>query len=101
MRAISTQTSELSDLSNCESELNNYLAGHPDWDCNQGWKSMLNNMQLLLLPLLALKLVEPWLKVFESPLLVSSFNTLIGLVNLYANALTGTKLNTTHQFSSS
>jgi SRSO17 transposase len=101
MRAISTQTSELSDLSNCQSELNNYLAEHPDWDCNQGWKSMLNNMQLLLLPLLALKLVEPWLKVFEAPLLVSSFNTLIGLVNLCANALTGTKLNTIHQFSSS
>ncbi|WP_019487087.1 hypothetical protein [Kamptonema formosum] len=61
---------------------------------------MLNNMQLLLLPLLALKLVEPWLKVMQAPLLVSSFNTLIGLVNLCANALTGTKLNAIHQFSS-
>ncbi len=100
MRAISTQSSELSNLSSCQSELNSYLAEHPDWDFNQGWKSMLNNMQLLLLPLLALKLVKPWLKVFESPLLVSSFNTLISLVNLCANALTGTKLNAFHQFSS-
>ena len=49
-------------------------------------------MQLLLLPLLFLRLVEPWLKVFENPLLLSSFNTLISLVNLCANALTGTKL---------
>jgi hypothetical protein len=57
-------------------------------------------MQLLLLPLLSLRLVEPWLKVFENPLLVSTFNTLITLVNLCANALTATKLNPLHAFSS-
>jgi SRSO17 transposase len=97
LSANSTQSDELSD---CQSELNSYLAKHPDWDLNQGWKSMLNNMQLLLLPLLSLRLVEPWLKVFENPLLLSSFNTLINLVNLCANALTVTKLNPLHTFSS-
>jgi hypothetical protein len=57
-------------------------------------------MQLLLLPLLSLRLVEPWLNVFENPLLLSSFNTLISLVNLCANALTETQSNPLHAFSS-
>jgi len=83
-----------------QTELNSYLAKHLGWDFNQGWKSMLNNMQLLLLPLLSLRLIEPWLKVYENQLLLSSFNTLISLVNLCANALTETKLNHLHEFSS-
>lgn len=97
LSANSTQSDELSD---CQAELNSYLAKHPDWDFNQGWKPMLNNMQLLLLPLLSLRLIEPWLKVFENPLLLSSFNTLISLVNLCAHALTATKLNPINAFSS-
>jgi SRSO17 transposase len=98
--SLTASFTQFSDLSTGQSELKNYLAEHPNWDVNQGWKSMLNNVQLLLLPLLALKLVEPWLKVFENPLLVSSFNTLISLVNLCANALAGTKLNAIYSFSS-
>lgn len=98
--SLSANLTQSEQLSDCQTELNSYLAKHPDWNFNPGWKSMLNNMQLLLLPLLSLRLVEPWLKVFENPLLVSTFNTLITLVNLCANALTGTKLNPLHAFSS-
>ena len=91
---------ESSDLSTAQSELLSYLAQHPDWDFHPGWKSMLNNLQLLLLPLLALKLVEPWLRVFDNPLLVRSFHSLISLVNLCANAFTGTPFIPFHLFSS-
>jgi len=98
--SLSANSNQSEQLSDCQAELNGYLAKHPDWNFNQGWKSMLNNMQLLLLPSLALRLVEPWLKVFENSLLLSSFNTLISLVNLCANALTRTTLNPLHSFSS-
>ena len=98
--SLSANSNQSEQLSDCQAELNGYLAKHPDWNFNQGWKSMLNNMQLLLLPSLALRLVEPWLKGFENSLLLSSFNTLISLVNLCANALTRTTLNPLHSFSS-
>ncbi len=61
---------------------------------------MLNNIQLLLVPLLAFNLVKPWLRVFNNPLLVSSFLTLISLVNLCANAFINRDLTTIHSFSS-
>jgi hypothetical protein len=60
----------------------------------------LNNVQLLLVPLLAFNLVKPWLLVFNNPLLVSSFLTLISLVNLCANAFLNRDLTTIYSFSS-
>jgi hypothetical protein len=87
-------------LSTCQAELESYLAAHPDWQIKSGWKSMLNNVQLLLVPLLAFNLVKPWLRVFNNPLLVSSFLTLISLVNLCANTFLNRDLTTIHSFSS-
>jgi SRSO17 transposase len=63
-------------------ELKSYLSEHPQWDKHRGWKSALNNLQLLLLPLLAFNLIKPWLTVFGNLLLEQSFNTLIAYVNL-------------------
>ena len=98
--APSPQPSKPVQLSTCQAELESYLAAHPDWQIKSGWKSMLNNVQLLLVPLLAFNLVKPWLRVFNNPLLVSSFLTLISLVNLCANAFLNRDLTTIHSFSS-
>lgn len=87
-------------LSTCQLEFKNYLAEHPYWEHQQGWKSMLNNMQLLLLPLLAFNLVKPWLTVFTNPLLVDGFNTLISLVDLCASTLTKPRITGVYPFSS-
>ncbi len=78
--------SESIELKIVESELKSYLAKHPNWDRHRGWKSALNNLQLLLLPLLAFNLVKPWLTIFSNPLLEQSFNTLIAFVDLCAHA---------------
>jgi Transposase DDE domain len=69
-----------------ESELKSYLSKHPNWDEHRGWKSALNNLQLLLLPLLAFNLIKPWLTIFGNPLLEQSFNTLISFVDLCSHA---------------
>jgi hypothetical protein len=61
---------------------------------------MLNNLQLLLIPLLAFNLVKPWLTVFDVPLLLSSFQELISLVALAAHAFTQRGLSHLHSFSS-
>ena len=101
LQAIPPYSPDLPELSICQAELTRYLVEHPDWDHRQGWKSMLNNMQLLLLPLLAFQLIKPWLTVFDNSLLVKGFNTLITLVNLSSNALIRTRLTALHSFSSS
>ena len=83
-----------------ESELKSYLSKHPNWDEHRGWKSALNNLQLLLLPLLAFNLIKPWLTIFGNPLLEQSFNTLIAFVDLCAHAFDSLGLLSVHPFCS-
>jgi hypothetical protein len=61
---------------------------------------MLNNIHLLLLPLLAFNLVKPWLKVFDIPLLFSGFNILLALVDLCAYTFVNPGFIPLHSFSS-
>ena len=98
--ALAPQPSQPTQISTCQTELESYLAAHADWQQKAGWKSMLNNVQLLLLPLLAFNLVKPWLRVFSNPLLTSSFLALISIVDLCANAFLDRDLTTIHSFSS-
>jgi hypothetical protein len=63
-------------------EFKNCLSEHPHWSSGNGWKSTLNNIQLLLIPLLSFSLIKPWLTIFENPLLEKCFSTLIMLVDL-------------------
>ena len=83
-----------------ESELKSYLSKHPNWDEHRGWKSALNNLQLLLLPLLAFNLIKPWLTIFGNPLLEQSFNTLIAFVDLCTHAFDSLSLLSVHPFCS-
>jgi SRSO17 transposase len=82
-------------------ELNNCLSEHPHWSSNNGWKSTLNNIQLLLIPLLSFSLIKPWLTIFENPLLEKCFSTLIMLVDLCGYAFESSAFSSVHSFSSS
>lgn len=85
-QSLPTSISESIEPKIVESELKSCLAEHPNWDEHRGWKSALNNLQLLLLPLLAFSLIKPWLTIFGNPLLEHSFNMLITYVNLCSYA---------------
>lgn len=98
--AHSPQSPAHNQLSVCQEELANYLSVHPDWSQRPGWKSTLNNLRLLLIPILAFNLVKHWLAVFDIPLLPLGFQELISLVALVANAFTERGLSHFYSFSS-
>jgi hypothetical protein len=54
---------------------------HDWWSENQGWKSLLNNLRLILQPSVSLNLIMPWLKVFPNPQLYWGFSRLISFMN--------------------
>jgi hypothetical protein len=54
---------------------------HQQWDCGGGWKNTLNNLRLILQPILLLWLIFPWLAVFPNSKLLLGFNHLISSIN--------------------
>ncbi len=54
---------------------------HELWDQGKGWKSLLNNIQLLLQPYLYFNFILKWLKVFKIPQLSLGFLKLIAKIN--------------------
>ncbi|MBO0347867.1 hypothetical protein J0895_01830 [Phormidium pseudopriestleyi FRX01] len=60
---------------------------HPHWDHQRSWKSSLNNLHLLLLPMLGFNLILYWLQVFPIPQLSLGFPQLISLINRASLAL--------------
>jgi SRSO17 transposase len=57
------------------------FAEHPLWDENFGWKNILNNLRLIVQPIILFNLIKPWLKVFSIPQLQSGFSRLISIMN--------------------
>lgn len=87
-------------LSICQEELAKYLSVHPDWSHRTGWKSTLNNLRLLLIPMLAFNLVKHWLAVFDIPAVSLCFQELASLVSLVSNAFAQRGLSHFYSFSS-
>lgn len=50
---------------------------HSLWDSGQGWKNILNNLQLILQPFICFNLILRWLKVFPIPQLSLGFPRLL------------------------
>ncbi len=50
------------------------------WNYDTSWKSSLNNIRLLIQPLISLWLISPWLDVFSNRRLLMGFHTLIQAV---------------------
>lgn len=60
---------------------------HEWWDFAQGWKNLLNNLRLVIQPLIFFNLIKPWLKVFPNLHLSIGFSTLISLMNRMRGAI--------------
>jgi hypothetical protein len=58
---------------------------HQDWDEKNRWKSHLNNLRLMLQPLISFNLIQQWLKVFPIPQLSTGLARLKALMNFYPN----------------
>ena len=62
----------------------NQFSLHLWWQCNEtSWKSILNNLRLIVQPKIFLCLIYPWLEVFPIPNLVKGFLVLIGIMNQF------------------
>ncbi len=59
------------------------FAKHQQWDHNRGWKNTLNNLRLILQPLLIFWLIYPWLNIFPNSHLLLGFNQLISAMNQF------------------
>jgi hypothetical protein len=64
-----------------------FFAEHPLWDEKFGWKNILNNLRLIVQPIILFNLINPWLKVFSIPQLSTEFSYLISITNTLHNCL--------------
>ena len=60
---------------------------HAWWDSGKGWKSILNNLRLVIQAFVFFNLIKPWLKVFSIPELSLGFSNLITIMNLFRGAI--------------
>jgi hypothetical protein len=58
---------------------------HQYWDEKNRWQSHLNNLRLMLQPLISFNLIQQWLKVFPIPQLSTGLARLRALMNFYPN----------------
>jgi SRSO17 transposase len=59
------------------------FSNHQAWDSGDGWKSSLNNLPLIIQPLIFFCLIQPWLSVFPSQHLQLGFSKLINIMNRF------------------
>ena len=59
------------------------FSSHKEWNLKHGWKNTLNNLRLILQPLLLFWLIHPWLDIFPNSHLSLGFNRLISAVNQF------------------
>ena len=56
---------------------------HQQWNHKCGWKNTLNNLRLIIQPLLLFWLIYPWLDIFPNSHLLLEFNHLIAAINQF------------------
>ncbi len=59
------------------------LQKHEQWNFDDSWKSLLNNLRLILQPWTSFNLTKRWLKVFPIPQLSLGFPRLISIMNQF------------------
>lgn len=59
------------------------FSAHQQWNHHSGWKNTLNNLRLIVQPLLLFWLIYPWLDIFPNPHLLLGFNHLISAMNQF------------------
>jgi len=60
-----------------------YFSHHQQWNHESGWKNVLNNLRLIIQPLLLFWLIYPWLDIFPNSNLLLGFNHLITAMNQF------------------
>jgi SRSO17 transposase len=65
-----------------ESNCSNF-PNHQNWNHGNGWKNTLNNLRLIVQPLLLFWFIYPWLNVFPNSNLLLGFNQLINEMNQF------------------
>jgi SRSO17 transposase len=67
-----------------------HFDNHQHWNHETGWKNTLNNLRLILQPLLLLWLLQPWIDIFPNYNLLLGFHHLVSAMNqfkpLYSSA---------------
>jgi hypothetical protein len=59
------------------------FTGHRWWDNQKGWKNLLNNIRLIIQPLICFNWLNRWLEVYSIPLLQIGFEQLIEKMNQF------------------
>jgi hypothetical protein len=59
------------------------FSSHSQWSNQSGWKSTLNNLRLIIQPIIILWLISPWLDVFPNRYLCLGFHHLIDTINQF------------------
>ena len=59
------------------------FSDHQQWNHDSGWKNSLNNLRLVVQPLLLFWLIHPWLDILPNNNLCLGFNQLIGVMNQF------------------
>jgi len=59
------------------------FSNHKQWNHDCGWKNTLNNLRLIIQPLLVFWLIYPWLNIFQNSHLLLGFNHLIAAMNKF------------------
>ena len=60
-----------------------HFATHKQWNSENGWKNTLNNLRLIVQPLLLFWSIYPWLDIFPNSNLLLGFNQLISAMNRF------------------
>ena len=74
--------SEQVEMEGKESNCVNF-SNHKQWNPENGWKNTLNNLRLIVQPLLLFWLIYPWLDIFPNRHLLLGFNHLICAMNQF------------------
>nr|WP_322682913.1 IS701 family transposase [Nostoc sp. DedQUE07]MDZ8128263.1 IS701 family transposase [Nostoc sp. DedQUE07] len=59
------------------------FSNHKQWNHDSGWKNTLNNLRLIVQPLLLFWLIYPWVNIFPNSDLLLGFNHLISTMNQF------------------
>ena len=63
------------------------FSNHKQWNPEYGWKNTLNNLRLIVQPLLLFWLIYPWIDIFPNSKLLLGFNHLIAAMNQFKPGL--------------
>jgi hypothetical protein len=59
------------------------FSAHQQWNHDNGWKNSLNNLRLIIQPILLLWLISPWLDIFPNRNLLRGFHDLIAVISQF------------------